>query len=292
MKNYILILVAFVLLACQNSSEKLTKIFDLPKKLTEVSGIVYSENDNLFWVLEDSGNPSVIYGLDTQEGKIQRKLAITDARNGDWEDITKDEAGNLYIGDFGNNANKRKDLCIYKIDKNALTKGETTPAYKVSFSYPEQKEFPPKKSGLFFDAESFFEYKGNFYLFTKNRSKGYDGTVFVYKIPNVAGTHKASLVGKFKTCDNFRHCVITSAAISPDATKIVFLAHDKVFLFENYKEGDFLNGTQSEFKLNNFSQKEAICFIDNKTLIIAEEKGNLSKANVYEITLDKLKSVP
>ncbi|HSD06842.1 hypothetical protein [Flavobacterium sp.] len=292
MKNFILILVAFVLLACQNSSEKLTKIFDLPKKLKEVSGIVYTEKDNLFWVLEDSGNPSVIYGLDTQEGKIQRKLAITEARNGDWEDITKDVAGNLYIGDFGNNGNKRKDLCIYKIDKNALDKDETIPSYKVSFSYPEQKEFPPKKSELFFDAESFFEYKGNFYLFTKNRSKGYDGTVFVYKIPNVAGNHQALLIGKFKTCDNYRHCVITSAAISPDASKIVFLAHDKVFLFENYKEGDFLNGTQTELKLNNFSQKEAICFKDNKTLIIAEEKGNLSKANVYEITLEKLKSVP
>jgi hypothetical protein len=31
---------------------------------------------------------------------------------------TKDKDGNLYVGDFGNNDNERKDLCIYKIDKN------------------------------------------------------------------------------------------------------------------------------------------------------------------------------
>jgi hypothetical protein len=36
--------------------------------------------------------------------------------NIDWED-TKDKNGNLYVGDFGNNDNERKDLCIYKIDK-------------------------------------------------------------------------------------------------------------------------------------------------------------------------------
>jgi sugar lactone lactonase YvrE len=41
--------------------------------------------------------------------------------NIDWEDITKDKDGNLYVGDFGNNDNERKDLCIYKIDKKSLT---------------------------------------------------------------------------------------------------------------------------------------------------------------------------
>ena len=54
--------------------------------------------------------------------------------------------------------------------------------YKISFSYPEQKEFPPKKKEMFYDVESFFEHNGYFYLFTKNRSKGFDGTAFIYKI--------------------------------------------------------------------------------------------------------------
>lgn len=292
MKNSISIVIAFILIACQNGSETLATLYKLPKKLKEVSGIVYAEKDNLFWTLEDSGNANNIYGLDAKNGVIEKTITIENTANVDWEDITKDASGNVYIGDFGNNDNVRKDLCIYKIDKNSLEKENAIPAYKISFSYPEQKEFPPKKTKLFFDVEGFFEHKNNFYLFTKNRSKGFDGTVLVYKIPNKAGFHQAVLMGKLKTCDNYNHCAITSASISPDASKVVLLTHDKIVLLENFKGDNFLKVKQSELKLDHFSQKEAVCFKNNETLIIADEKTNKIGGNVYEVNLLKLKSVP
>lgn len=292
MKNSISIVIAFILIACQNDSETLVTLYNLPKKLKEVSGIVYREKDNLFWTLEDSGNANKIYGLNVANGAIEKTITIENTSNVDWEDITKDKAGNLYIGDFGNNDNVRKDLCIYKIDKNALNQENAIPVYKISFSYPEQKMFPPKKTALFFDVEGFIELKNNFYLFTKNRSKGFDGSVLVYKIPNKPGFHQAVLLGKLKTCDNYNHCVITSAAISPDDSKVVLLAHDKVVLLENFKGDNFLNGKQSELKLGHFSQKEAICFKNNGTLIISDEKTKKIGGNVYQVSLAKLKSVP
>ena len=292
MKNSISIAIAFVLLACQNGSETITKLYSLPKKLKEVSGLVYLEKDKLFWTLEDRGNFNKIYGLNTQDGSISKTITIENTSNTDWEDITKDEDGNLYIGDFGNNNNVRKDLCIYKIDKKSLNLENAIPAYKISFSYPEQKMFPPKKSALFFDVEGFFEYKNNFYLFTKNRSKGFDGTVLVYKIPNIAGFHQAVLLGKLKTCDNYNHCAVTSAAISPDASKVVLLTHDKIVLLANFKEDNFLKGKQSLLKLGHFSQKEAICFKNNETLIIADEKTKKIGGNVYEVSLSTLKTIP
>jgi hypothetical protein len=292
MKNSISIAIAFILLACQSDSEKLTTLYNLPKKLKEVSGIVYAEKSNLFWTLEDSGNANKIYGLNAKNGKIEKMITIENATNIDWEDITKDKAGNLYIGDFGNNDNVREDLCIYKIDKNSLNKENIVSSYKISFSYPEQKEFPPKKTKLFFDVEGFFEFNNNFYLFTKNRSKGFDGTVLVYKIPNKAGFHQAVLIGKLNSGDNFNHCAITSATISPDASKVVLLTHDKIILLENFKGDNFLKGKQSHLKLNHFSQKEAVCFTNNETLIIADEKTKKIGGNVYEVSLSKLKSVP
>ena len=95
-------------------------------------------------------------------------------------------------------------------------------------------------------------------------------------------------MGEFKTGDNYNHSAITSAAISPDASKIAILTHDKVILFDNFKGDDFLKGTPTQYSLNHFSQKEAICFKDNKTFIIADEKFNKIGGNVYEVALGKL----
>ena len=285
MKKSLLLVASIFLLACQQqSNDDLKTLYSLPKKLKEVSGITYFPDSKLIYTLEDSGNKNAIYAINP-EGKLDKTITISNAKNVDWEDITKDKNGNIYIGDFGNNDNDRKDLCIYKINKNQLNKDQAFAEYKVSFSYPEQTEFPPKKKEMFYDVEGFIEYQNYFYLFTKNRSKGFDGTAYIYKIANKAGTQKPIKIGEFKTCSNYNHCVLTSATISPDGKKVVVLSHDKIVLFKGYKGDLFHKGTQMEIKLNHFSQKEAIVFKDNNTLLIADEKTNKVGANVYEFKL-------
>jgi len=290
MKKPLLLAVSIILLACQQqSNDDLKTLYSLPKKLKEVSGITYLPESNLLYTLEDRGNPNKIYALNA-ECEIEKTITITNAENIDWEDITKDKENNLYIGDFGNNDNKRQDLCIYKINKNELNKKNALSEYKISFSYPEQKDFPPKKKEMFYDVEGFFEHQNYFYLFTKNRSKGFDGTAFIYKIPNAAGTQKATKIGEFKTCDNYNHCVLTSASISPDGKKIVVLSHDKIVLFENFQGDSFHKGTQTQINLNHFSQKESVVFKDNNTLLIADEKTSKLDGNVYEFKLNELRN--
>ena len=285
MKKSLLLVASIFLLACQQqSNDDLKTLYSLPKKLKEVSGITYFPDSKLIYTLEDSGNKNAIYAINS-EGKLDKTITIANAKNVDWEDITKDKNGNIYIGDFGNNDNDRKDLCIYKINKNQLNKDQASAEYRISFSYPEQTEFPPKKKEMFYDVEGFFEYQNYFYLFTKNRSKGFDGTAYIYKIANKAGTQKATKIGEFKTCNNYNHCVLTSATISPDGKKVVVLSHDKIVLFKGFKGDLFHKGTQTEIKLNHFSQKEAIVFKDNNTLLIADEKTNKVGGNVYEFKL-------
>lgn len=279
----------FILLACQENPQNLNVLYVLPKKLKEVSGIIYFPETKILWMLEDQGNPNVIYGMDSTSN-IKKEITIENTKNIDWEDLTKDKDGNLYIGDFGNNENERKDLSIYKIDKKALISALVVPTYKISFSYPEQKDFPPKKTEMFYDVEAFFEFKNNFYLFTKNRSKGFDGTAFLYKIPNVPGFHQAVLMGEFKTCDTYQQCAITAAAINPDETKVALLTHDKIFLLENFQKDNFLKGTKTVLELNHFSQKESVSFSDNNTLFIADEKTKKTGGNVYTFIIRKLKS--
>lgn len=289
MKSLTLLTLLSVLLAsCSGTSQEIPTN---TKKLSlkEASAVAVSKASPYIWVAEDSGNKNRIYGLDA-DGKIAHTVTVTNAPNVDWEDLATDEEGNVYIGDFGNNDNVRKDLSIYKVNAADLKNEKAVSPAKITFYYPEQQQFPPKKSELFYDAESFFFYKGNFYLFTKNRSKGFDGTVLLYKVPNQAGHHKAQLLGKFKACDSYHKCAITSADISPDGKKVVLLSASKVWLLSGFTADNFLGGTTQMFELNDVTQKEGVCFKDNETLLVVDEKSKKTGGNLYEIKLADLKS--
>lgn len=275
----------FSLLSCENKNETTTLklIGDLPKALKEISGIAYS--NNLIYSIEDSGNENEVTVMDTL-GNITKTIVVNGVDNIDWEDLTFDTKGNLYIGDFGNNDNVRKDLAIYKINHSDLQSEKVDVAYKITFDYPEQTDFPPKKKDLLFDVEGFFEYDNHFYLFTKNRSKGFDGTSYIYKIPNKAGHHHAQLINTIKTCGDYHNCAITSAAISPNGLKFVLLSHSKVWLFENFSQDNITNGKMTELDLNNYSQKEAVCFKNNNVLLMADEKVKKTGGNLLEFILN------
>lgn len=286
-KSFPIVLLSSLLSFCQGDSSVITELYALPKQLKEVSGIVYSNSTQLAWVLEDSGNANKIYGLN-KNGKIEKSIIIAQTENIDWEDITKDNNENLYIGDFGNNDNTRKDLAIYKIDKNSLNNSSVIPSYKITFAYPEQTEFPPKKTKLFYDVEAFVEYKNSFYLFTKNRSKDFDGTTFLYKVPNQAGFHHAQLLGQFKAEGDYQNAAITGASISPDEKKVILLSHSQVWIFENFSSDNFFSGKVKRVGLDHFSQKEAIGFKDNSTLLIADEKTKKTGGKVYLLDLNNI----
>lgn len=284
MKQLSFLLTALILISCQQSSSDFKVLFKLPKSLKEVSGITYNTSDKLIYAIQDRGNSNEIQVLN-MDGKLTKSIAITNATNVDWEDITQDKIGNIYIGDFGNNDNDRKDLAIYKVSKEKLEFDQVESDYKIEFSYPEQTEFPAKKTERFYDVEGFVELNGAFYLFTKNRSKYFDGTVLIYKVENKAGKQKAQRMGSFISCSNYNNCAITAAAISPDGKKIIILAHDKIIVFTDWKNDDLLSAKRKTLDLGHLSQKEAVTFLDDSTLLIADERKKKEGGNVYKFDL-------
>lgn len=278
------LLTLLLLLACQKEST-IRKIFEMPKKLKENSGIEITPKSKRIWTLQDSGNDAEIYGLDAK-GKIVETIAITNVQNHDWEDISSDNAGNLYIGDFGNNDNDRKNLSIYKVDATQLNSESAAVSVKINFYFPEQKAFPPKKSELVYDIESFFVWQDNFYLFTKNRSSKFNGETTLYLVPNKAGNHAAKKIGEFKTCGSYGKCAVTSADISPDGKKVALLTSAYVWIFTGFTGNNIFNGKSLQIDLEHVSQKEGLCFSGNNTLLISDEKKKSSGGNVYELSLN------
>ena len=166
MKKITLICCLLILVSCEKFGELKIKT-KLPQLLEEVSGIQYSKNEDAFWMINDSGNAPSLY-LVSEEGNILRELKIN-SKNTDWEDITQDKEGNVYIGNFGNNANKRKDLVILKVHASDLKSNSKINVENIEFYYPEQKQFPAKEK--YFDTEGFFEWNDFLYIFTKSRVK-------------------------------------------------------------------------------------------------------------------------
>lgn len=267
----------------QAKEDTLKTEFSLPKKLKEVSGIVLSQDQKTIWAIEDAGNKNVVYGLN-RKGELIADVLVENAENNDWEDITKDAAGNIYVGDFGNNENDRQNLSILKLDLKTDSQKSTKVIQTTKFHYEGQTEFPPKKSNLLYDCEAFIEKDGSFYLFTKNRSKGFDGTFLVFQIPNKEGDFEAKLVGKLKLEGGYNDAAITSATIN-SKNQIALLTHKNIHVLSGLTANDFNSAKIQKIPLNHNSQKEAVVFVDDKTLLIADEKDKKAGGNIYGFKL-------
>lgn len=274
-----------VTLSCSQSQDNFSVICKLPKQLKEASACEISKASPLIWTIEDNHNHNILFGFN-EKGELLKRITITNVENNDWEDLTSDDEGNIYIGDFGNNENDRQNLAIYKINASDLTKDEAQAESIIQFYYPEQTEFPPKKKERIFDVESFFFHNNKFYLFTKNRSSQFNGTTVLYEVDNDSSKKfAAKKIGSFVTCDQFNHCAVTSADISPNKDKVAILSSDKVWIFTNWKGNNFFSGTVEKIELNHHTQKEGLCFKDENTILMTDEGDKKHTGNLYQLKL-------
>lgn len=281
--NAILIILLSSIYSCNSQvSENLTIKTKLPSLLKESSGIAALNNANDFWLINDSGNTPELFEM-TINGDLKRVVKVKDVNNVDWEDLADDNKSQVFIGDFGNNHNLRRDLAIYIVDLKDIVGDKVTPE-KVTFYFEDQEKFPPKKKHRNFDVEAFIYYQNAFYLFTKNRSSKFDGTTKLYRVPAISGNHEAKLLDSFKTCKDANDCLVTAADISNDGKTLVLLTHNKVFKFSGFSNDDFFKGEVEEIKLHHKTQKEAICFHENK-LYLTDEATKKSGGNLYELLL-------
>jgi hypothetical protein len=265
---------------------KLESIATLPKSLVEISGMISSGND--FWVHNDGDNGSFLL-LMTKQGTIKTIKQISNAPNYDWEDMATDPIGNLYIGDIGNNSNNRHTLQIYKIPNPAKSENLRIVAEKIEFDYSDQKDFPPQKNQLVYDAEAMIYFKDTLFIFNKNRTDPYNGYLRMYKLPAIIGPQKAVLSDSVLLGGkNMLNSWVTGADISADGRRLALLSHDKIWMFEDFSGSNFFEGKRYVLKLNHFSQKEAICFDSKGNLFVADELlERILGGKLYSVSIKK-----
>jgi len=281
-------LVALPAISCQqkqsNIHHKVKEIGHLSSKVKESSGLALA-GDQGFWTHNDHGNKPNLYKID-KKGKRLETVKFDNITNIDWEDLTEDDAGYLYIGDFGNDNNDRKDLVIYKVLKtNLLPDVSNIPVEKISYKYPDQTKFPPKKKQRLFDVEALF-YKDNFlYLLTKDQSHPPIDSSRLYRLPNRPGYHTAKHIGTFKTKSKKNKGQITGAALSPSGNKIAVTSNEEIWIFRNFRGDKFFDGTEEYMSLIKGLQVEAVVFTNECTLYLTCEQNDKSKASLFTIDL-------
>ncbi len=254
----------------------LQTICELPDTLFESSGITYSAPGK-FFSHNDSGDLPRIFEVDTT-GNIIRVINLASATAYDYEDITRDREGNVYVGDFGNNFNNRTNLCIYKIPFAELSKDTAIPQV-INFTYSDQLQFPPLPAAQNFDCEAFFFYNDSLYLFSKNWSNS-DYTK-MYRLPATPGNYFAMLTDSFKT-----NGWITSACMNPSATAFVLLSESQIWLYNGFKNYNFTHSLITSFMIDS-SQKEGITFINDTAVYITDEGVPGAAGNLYYLSLGK-----
>lgn len=263
-----LIFLVLIVTSCQSIGQ-LKFEADINNALTEVSAVETTRQSDLLWVIEDAGNSNTLFGLNA-EGSIIKSIYISNAKNEDWEDLTTDNQGNIYIGDFGNNNEKRKKFQIYKVHHDELDKASAT-AEIIEFTMPKDEDSK--------DFEAFFLHKNHFYIFSKEPK-----TFRVLKVKNEIGTQRAKLHTEHNL--NGKDNKITSADISEDGKTIVLLNHDKLWKLSDFKADDFFSGKIEEQNFDHNSQKEGVCFNTKKKVLITDERNGSEGGNIYRFNLD------
>jgi hypothetical protein len=265
-------------------SQKVQRLGRLSEELSESSGLIFY-NDTLLVSHNDSGDKPYLYFINLK-GKVVHQILVENVKNIDWEDLAKDEKGNIYIADLGNNNNTRKDLKIYKIKGVNLLKQNSVAAETIEIAYDEQTQFPPDEEGLHFDVEAITFYNDSLWIITKCRSVPFDGMAYIYKIPTKQGTYrlkrKASImIGKH----GFLHDAITAADIYKN--KLYLLTYDRLIVYAIEEKLIYEN----QYFLKPYTQKEAVVVKNNNEIYITDEVAKfIGGGFLYKLTLDVTKT--
>lgn len=248
------------------------KRIDKPAR-EEVSGIIKDPRfDEVLWVHGDSGTKNKIFPINFKGELLPNKdsegLELEGVENKDWEDISIDENGNLYIADVGNNCSCRKDQSIIVLN-NPLT---TTPysddyiIYNISYEKPDG--FLYKFLNYSMDVEALFLKKGAIYVITK-RYNGNSTKLFKLENLDMNKDNEFKLVQEIDFDDE-----VTGADYA--FGKLAVLTYKSLWIFKDDETEDMFDGEIARYTFEA-EQVESVTFLNSNTVLIAEENGELYK---------------
>lgn len=259
------------------------------KNVPECSALWASPSQpGVFWTLSDSGARPALTPIRADGSAVITPkgawgpVALKGATNTDWEAIAGDAAGNLIVGDVGNNVSRRKELALYLLKEPSPGATEAADFRKVTFAWPDQAAYPDPE--LAHDCEAMFLFRGRLYLLTKHRR---DTLTDLWRadIPAVGERATLTKLARFDVGG-----MVTDACVSPDQKRLAILTYRNIWVFDLPAVGeDFFRAPALHAPLSppmlSF-QVEGCAWLDAGHLLVGSEQGDL-----FRIALADLREV-
>jgi hypothetical protein len=226
--------------------------------IAECSGIVASRRHaGIFWVHNDSGSSATLYAV-KQDGSLVGEFAVA-ATNEDWEDIATDDDGHLYVGDVGNNAGRRKELVVYRLDEPDPTRSKEVVRLKVTREWT--LSFPAAP----FDCEALFVHGGHGYVISKLYFGGQAG-LYRFSLTEAKEPVVLEKVGSVPV-----RTPVTAADISPDGKRLAVLSVAGLNVFDIDGDLTSVGGATAAFTPYVHPTMEACTFTTDGAVLVATE---------------------
>jgi hypothetical protein len=280
--QYLIILICSILGV---SAQQFTLETALDAAVNETSGLLYLNNTLI--THNDSATTNQLFDVDTSTGAVTRTVTVTNASNGDWEDLTHDGTY-IYIGDFGNYQGARTNLRVYRIAIADYFSSTSVTADIINFSYSNQTDFTPSPLATNFDAEGLIHFNNKLYVFSKN---WLNGNTNIYELSKTPGTYSISIIDTIST-----QGLISGATYNTLNNDVILTGYDVnggfIIHLNGFNSGLFSNGSVIKTSMavpENYSpQIEGIFPINANEYYVSAEENSPAASGLYSFNTSTL----
>lgn len=245
-------------------------------RIDESSGLAPSRTfAGIYYTHNDSGDSARVFAFD-KTGKTLATINLSGTKAIDCEDIASTKS-HLYLGDIGDNAEKRKTILIYRFAEPKKLDGEMTVEPEIlELSYPDG---PHNAETLLVHPST-----GALTIVTKTSS----GASGIYQLENVRGAGKYTLkkVGSVEIASFIKEGkLLTGGDYSPDGKFVVLRTYLQGYEYANPVNGEWWKSKPASIRTALEFQGEAITYSSSGDSILTSTEGK--PCAVSQITVKK-----